>query len=75
MTLLIFFLKKIILAFIEDAKNYIIKITDFIGENILTCPSKTTPENLKEFGEKYIFIEQIHTQPGIYFIFKMKNGF
>lgn len=42
------------LGFQEDALNYVIKIVEFINQNISTYPSKTTPLNLTQFGEKFI---------------------
>ncbi len=41
-------------GFEEDAKNYVDRITFFIEESISTYPSKTSPEEFKIFGEKFM---------------------
>ena len=59
------------IGFFEEAQNYVIKILRFINENISTYPAKTTPNNLKEFGEKYLLYKaNAHT---IWYIFYDQN--
>lgn len=42
-------------GFIEDAENYVDSIYDFIENNITVYPSKNSPENYQQYGEKYLF--------------------
>lgn len=42
------------LGFPTDAQNYVVKIVEFISQNISTYPSKNTPQYLTQFGEKFM---------------------
>jgi len=41
-------------GFRKDAKNYVGRITEFIEQKIETYPTKNTPPELIQHGEKYI---------------------
>lgn len=41
-------------GFLEDAEKYVDKIYDYIEESIFTYPAKNTPQNLIQYGEKYL---------------------
>jgi len=44
-------------GFIESAEEYVLKIIDFIYENLDTFPHKKTPAELKNFSPNYIFFK------------------
>ena len=41
--------------YIENAFDYVDKLTYYIENNIASFPHKTTPSTLKKFGSKYLF--------------------
>lgn len=41
-------------GFFENAQKYVNNIYIFVRENIATYPVKNTPENCKQYGEKYL---------------------
>ena len=56
------------LGFREDAQDYAIKIVEFINQSISTYPSKHTPPNLSQFGEKFMLYKaNNHTSWYIFF--------
>ncbi len=65
--------KKEYFGFIENAEIYISNIYDFIYQNIESFPSKNTPIQLSNFGNKYIFYNT-NTRTTWFILFEQKNS-
>jgi hypothetical protein len=59
-------------GFVADAQDYVDRIYDFVRDNIRTYPAKTTPDELKEYGEKYI-LYKVNSRTTWYIFFNLKE--
>lgn len=62
-------------GFESDAEEYVRKIYDFIEYNLAIFPFRKTPENLAQFGSKYIFYKANHTTTWYIFFENIENRY
>lgn len=64
--------KKEYFGFVESADAFVLKLADFIYENIEKLPSRKTPSKIQQLGSNYIFYQS--NQRTTWYVFFDKEG-
>ena len=59
-------------SFRDDAVEYVLKIRDYVHQNI-TYPAKKTPIKFRKYGETYMFYKANTNTTWYIFLIKMNN--